>query len=72
MQPNQASDPVIDEVRAVRHRISAECGHDPERLVAYYMQLQQQFRDRLVKGAAPPNKLGNSNDEPVGAMDRAG
>lgn len=31
------SDPVIDEIREVRHRISARVAHDPARLVAYYM-----------------------------------
>jgi hypothetical protein len=42
------SDPVIDEVRAVRHRISARFHHDPALLVAYYMELQDQYRERLV------------------------
>ena len=48
MQANQLSDPVIDEVREIRHRISARFNHDPDRLVAYYQQLQQQFSDRLL------------------------
>jgi hypothetical protein len=43
------SDPVIDEVREVRHRISARFDHDPSRLVAYYMELQEQYKDRLIK-----------------------
>ena len=42
------SDPVIDEIREVRHRISARFHHDPELLVAYYMKLQDQYRERLV------------------------
>ncbi len=42
-------DPVIDEVRAVRHRISQQCDHDAKRLVAYYMALQQQYAQRLLK-----------------------
>jgi hypothetical protein len=42
------SDPVIAEVRAVRHRISARFDHDPARLVAYYMELQKQYDDRLI------------------------
>ena len=29
-------DPAIDRVRKVRHQISAECDHDPKKLVAYY------------------------------------
>ena len=42
------SDPVIDEVREVRHRISARFDHDPARLVAYYTELQGRHRDRLI------------------------
>lgn len=42
------SDPVIDEVREVRHRISARFDHDPARLVAYYIELQKQYQDRLI------------------------
>jgi hypothetical protein len=45
-------DPVIDEVREVRHRISEEVGHDPARLVEYYIRLQEQYRERLL-----PNPL---------------
>lgn len=43
------SDPVIDEIREVRHRISARFDHDPARLVAYYMEMQMQYEDRLIK-----------------------
>ena len=49
----EMSDPAIEEVRAVRHRISARFDHDPERLVAYYMALQEKFQDRLI-GASKP------------------
>jgi hypothetical protein len=44
----EPSDPVIDEVREVRRRISARVGHDPARLVAYYIELQQQYQARLI------------------------
>ena len=50
----KTSDPVIDEIREVRHQISARCEHDPAKLVAYYMELQKKYRDRLIaspKGA---------------------
>lgn len=43
------SDPVIDEVREVRHRISERFGHDPSKLVSYYMEMQKQYEDRLIK-----------------------
>jgi hypothetical protein len=42
-------DPVIDEIREVRHRISARFDHDPSRLVAYYMELQKRYQDRLIQ-----------------------
>jgi hypothetical protein len=41
-------DPVIDEIREVRHRISQRCGHDAHKLVAYYIALQERCRDRLI------------------------
>lgn len=44
-------DPVIDEIRDVRHRVSARFGHDPARLVAFYMELQKQYQDRLIETA---------------------
>jgi hypothetical protein len=47
MNPNP-TDPVIDEIREVRHRISERFAHDPARLVAYYVELQERFRDRLI------------------------
>lgn len=53
MNPNQ-SDPVIDEIREVRHRISEQFGHDPARLVAYYMELQERHRDRLIDAPRTP------------------
>ena len=45
------SDPVIDEIREVRHRISARFGHDPTQLVAFYMEMQKQYQDRLIETA---------------------
>ncbi|MBC7815678.1 MAG: hypothetical protein IAG10_02135 [Planctomycetaceae bacterium] len=41
-------DPVIDEIREIRHRISASFGHDPAKFVAYLMEYQKQFQDRLI------------------------
>ena len=43
------SDPVIEEIREIRHNISARFGHDPERLVAHYAELQERYRDRLLR-----------------------
>ena len=43
------SDPVIDEIREVRHRISARFGHDPTQIVAFYMEMQKQYQARLIE-----------------------
>lgn len=31
-------DPTITRIREVRHSISEKCGHDPKKLVEYYIQ----------------------------------
>jgi hypothetical protein len=46
---NRLDDVVIDEVRAARRLISARFDHDPERLVAYYQELQKRYADRLLE-----------------------
>jgi hypothetical protein len=71
----EASDPVIEEVREVRRRISARVGHDPTRLVAYYIELQRQYPGRLI--AAPEAEgvgvlSGADSGLPVGRSGRAG
>ena len=55
------NDPVIDEIREVRHRISARFNHDPARLVEYYMKLQEQYRDRLID----TSKASEQADQPA-------
>ena len=37
-------DPEIEEIRAVRHRISAECGHDPKRVLERYRKVSRKLR----------------------------
>jgi hypothetical protein len=49
----------IDRVRAARHRISERCGHDPYRLVAYYMERQSEHQDRLVQVEEPEARAGS-------------
>lgn len=56
------NDPVIDEIREVRHRISARFGHDPSRLVAYYMKLQAQYQGRLLKPIYSERRSGPEED----------
>ena len=45
------SEPVINEIREIRHRISARFDHEPARLVTFYMELQKQYQDRLIETA---------------------
>ena len=56
MKPTQ-SDPVLDEIREVRHRISARFDHDPERLVAYYIELQRRYQGRLIETEKSPKAV---------------
>jgi hypothetical protein len=42
------SDPVIDEIRQVRRRISARFNDDPKRLVEHYIKLQEEHRERMI------------------------
>lgn len=46
MNPEEI-DPVIDEVRLSRRRISERFANDPAALVAYYIELQKRYTDRL-------------------------
>jgi hypothetical protein len=44
------NDPIIDQIREVRHRISEQCKHDPKKMVEYYMNLDRtEYADRLAK-----------------------
>lgn len=54
------SDPLIEEVHEARRRISARFDHDPARLVAYYMEMQQQYTDRLLAPTRQKAKDGKS------------
>ena len=55
------NDPVIDEIREVRRRISARFDHDPAKLVTFYMEMQKQYQNRLIKTA----NNSELNDQPV-------
>ena len=43
----------FERIRRVRHDISEEFGHDPRRLVDYYIELQASHADRMVSTVAP-------------------
>ena len=55
-----STDPTIDEIRAVRHRISEQFGHDPKKLCEHYMRLQEEkYADRLVRSTDRPPDNGS-------------
>ena len=43
----------IDQIRRVRHEISAEFDHDPRKLVEHYMELQKRHGERLIRSHGP-------------------
>lgn len=49
----QKDDPVIARIREARHRISEECGHDPYKLVARYIEVQKHYKGQLLP---PPDQ----------------
>lgn len=47
----------ITRIREVRHQISEEFGHDPYRMVAYYMELQKEHPEKLVRAPHSETKV---------------
>jgi len=45
------NDPVIERIREARHKISEENTHDPEKVIAYYIELQKRYSERLVESS---------------------
>ena len=50
------NDQPIDGIRESRRQISARFDNDPARLVAHYVKLQAQYRDRLIVTAKTPEE----------------
>ena len=57
-------DPTIARIRETRHQISERFGHDPQKLIAYYVGLQKKYQDRIVGEAAGPAQAAK-NAEPI-------
>jgi hypothetical protein len=45
----QKDDPTIDRIRETRHRISETHGHDPQKIVEYYIELQKKYQRRFLE-----------------------
>ena len=48
------NDPIVEEVRNVRREIEAECHDDPNEYLRYVQEVQDRFKDRLVRGKPKP------------------
>ncbi len=63
------SEPLLDEIRRVRHEISSEVDHDPRKIVAYYANLQHSVIGRIVnlsgEVAAEQNETVRVADQPA-------
>jgi hypothetical protein len=46
--------PAIKRVRDARHAISAECGHDLQKLLAYYQKRAQERQKREQQASPKP------------------
>ncbi len=44
-----SKDPLIDEIRAVRHRISERFGHDTKALCDHYREMEKKDPDRMLR-----------------------
>lgn len=44
-------DAVIKRIREAHHQISAEHKHDPEKILAHYIELQKRYSQRLVESS---------------------
>ena len=56
-------------IRQVRHEISAECGHDVDRTVAYYRRAEEELKrsGRFRFAASPAGaEAGNAPERAVG------
>ncbi len=59
-------DPTIDRIRQARHEISEEFDHDAKKLVAHYIEYQEQFADQLLR--EPRNQALHRTAQPASQL----
>ena len=47
-------DPIVEEVRQVRHQIEADCEDNPDKFYEHIRQEQEKYRNRLVQRKPKP------------------
>ena len=56
------TDPGLEPIRRVRHRISAGYAHGPKRLIEHYEKLQKKYSDRIIDHAPAEAPAGYVED----------
>lgn len=46
------TDPGLEHIREIRHKISEEHGHDAKRLTEHYRRLEERYKDRVLESVA--------------------
>jgi len=49
------SDPVVDEIRSARRKISASYGHDVRKMIGDHMKQQARYAERLITRRPTPH-----------------
>lgn len=50
-------DATITRIRETRHGISERCGHDPRKVIEYYLELQKKYGGRLLTDEQEPARV---------------
>lgn len=48
------NDPIVQEVRRIRHEIEQECNHDPDRYYQHLKSLQKKYPGRMIRRGPKP------------------
>jgi hypothetical protein len=56
MSKHEDPDPMLDEIREIREQIWREHGEDLSRLTEHYMELQKQFKGRIISRTMTPEE----------------
>lgn len=47
-------EPILKEIRRIRHEMEAECQNDPQKYYEHIQQIQKQYSNRLVRFKPKP------------------
>jgi hypothetical protein len=50
------ADDAVEEIRQIRREIWAQFDNDPEKLIAYYTDLEKQSANRVIEPEHPPKQ----------------